>query len=159
MPKSTDFFFPVDHEDETDLLLDWLGYLRGAVLRNIEGVGEAAAHARPDGHLISLAGIVHHLIGVERRWIDGAMLGGPIVRREEEFTPGQDVSVADVITAYRLRGDATDRAVRALPLDAPAKARDGVTLRWVLLHLVNETARHVGHADAVRELTDGSTGE
>jgi uncharacterized damage-inducible protein DinB len=159
MPKNTDFDFPRDHGDERELLLEWLVYLRGAVIRNISGVGEEDAHRRPDGKLLPLAGIVNHLVGVERRWIDGGMLGGPIVRTEEEFFPGPELTVTELIRAYRERAENTDRVVRTLAFDAPNSRREGTTLRWTLLHLINETARHAGHADAVRELIDGSTGE
>ena len=46
-----------------------------------------------------------------------------------------------------------------MPLDMPCRRKEATTLRWVLLHLINETARHAGHADSVRELLDGTTGE
>ncbi|HTL83866.1 MAG TPA: DUF664 domain-containing protein, partial [Acidimicrobiia bacterium] len=62
----------------------------------------------------------------------------------------------------RTRAAATDAAVRALPLNQPSPAEswaEGHDLRFVLLHLINETARHCGHADATRELLDGTTGE
>jgi uncharacterized damage-inducible protein DinB len=157
--KDTDFVFPGDDADERELYLVWLGFLRGAVLRDVSGVSDEDAHRRPDGKLLPLAGIVNHLIGVERRWIDGGMLGGPIVRREEEFFPGPEVTVAGVTRAYRERAARTDEIVRGLALDAPNSRREGTTLRWTLLHLINETARHAGHADAVRELIDGATGE
>ena len=159
MPKDANFDLPPDDTDERELLLGWLDFLRGAVRRNIEGVSEEAAHGRHEGKLLPLAGIVNHLTGVERRWIDGGMLGGPIVRNEEEFFPGPDLTVADVVLSYRERAEKTNRVVRELPLDAPNSRREGTTLRWTLLHLINETARHAGHADATRELIDGATGE
>jgi uncharacterized damage-inducible protein DinB len=157
--KDTGFVFPHDNGDERELLLEWLDFLRGAVLRNISGVREEDAHRRPGGKLLPLLGVVNHLVGVERRWIDGGMLGGPIVRTEEEFFPGPELSVAEATRAYRERAEKTNRVVRELALDAPNGRREGTTLRWTLLHLINETARHAGHADAVRELLDGSTGE
>jgi uncharacterized damage-inducible protein DinB len=157
--KRSDHRFPVDRDDEKELLLDWLRYLRGAVRRNIEGVSEPDAHRRPDGRLLPLAGIVNHLIGVERRWIDGVMLGGAVVREEEELFPGPELTVDGLTEAYAKRAASTDAVVRSLRLDAPAEGREGTTLRWVVLHLINETARHAGHADAVRELVDGATGE
>jgi len=159
VPKDRDFDFPHDHTDERELLLEWLDFLRAAVLRNISGVSEEDAHRRPEGKLLPLAGIVNHLVGVERRWIDGGMLGGPIVRTEEEFFPGLELTVAEVTRAYRERAERTNQVVRELRLDAPNARRKGTTLRWTLLHLINETARHAGHADAVRELIDGATGE
>jgi len=159
MEKPQDFSFPGDHDDERELLLGWLDYLRGAVVRNLHGVSEQDAHRRPDGKLLPLAGIANHLIGVERRWIDGGMLGGSIYRGEEEFFPGPETTVSGLIGAYRERGAKTNDVVRSHPLDTPNARREGITLRWVLLHLINETARHAGHADAVRELIDGATGE
>jgi uncharacterized damage-inducible protein DinB len=159
MPKDGVFSFPRDHSDERELLIEWLDFLRGAVLRNLSGVSEEDAHRRPDGRLLPLVGIVNHLVGVERRWIDGGMLGRPIVRTEEEFFPGPELSVAEVTRSYQDRAEKTNQVVRELPLDTPNSRQEGTTLRWTLLHLINETARHAGHADAVRELTDGSTGE
>ena len=159
MAKDADFEFPRDDADERELYLIWLDFLRGAVLRNLSGLDEEEAHRRPDGKLLPLAGIVNHLIGVERRWVDGGMLGGPVVRHEEEFFPTLELTVAEVTRTYRERGERTDQIVRGLPLDAANGLREGTTLRWTLLHLINETARHAGHADAVRELLDGATGE
>lgn len=151
--------FPVYHADEKEHLLGWLGWLRGAVLRKVEGVGDDDARRRPDGRLLPLLGIVNHLTRVEWRWIDGGMLGQPFDRSEAEFFPGPELGVADAVAAYRARAAATDEVVRRLPLDAPCRRREGTNLRWVLLHLIQETARHAGHADAVRELLDGATGE
>ena len=64
------------------------------------------------------------------------------------------------VAAYRARATATNAAVRAMgSLAEPCQGEEGTDLRWVLLHLINETARHAGHADATRELLDGTTGE
>ncbi|MGH9108679.1 MAG: DUF664 domain-containing protein [Acidimicrobiales bacterium] len=159
MPKATDFQFPRDHADEKELLLIWVGYLRGAVVRNLQGLADEDARTQPGGRLIPLLGIVNHLTRLEWRWIDGGMLGAGVSRSQEEFFPGPELSVEAALAAYRERAEATDAVVRSLPLDAPCRLEEGTTLRWVLLHLINETARHAGHADAVRELIDGSTGE
>ncbi len=99
----------------TELLLAWLAYLRGAVLRDLAGLTDRQARWRRHGALISVIGIVN-------------------------------------------QGE-TARVVRALPLDAPCHRREGKDLRWVLLPLINETARHAGHPDATRELLDVATGE
>ena len=102
--------FPRGHSDEHDLFLDWLRYLRAAVIRKIEGLSDEQARWRPDGALISLVGIVNHLTNVEWRWIDGALLGGEVQRREEEFTPGPELTVTAAVAAYRARAAATDNA-------------------------------------------------
>ena len=159
MPTKKELGFPPGTPDERELLLGWLAYLRGAVLRNLDGVDDEQARWTPDGRLVSLLGIVNHLTKVEWRWIDGAIGGREVSRSEEEFRPGPECRVEEAIAAYRQRGAATDAAVRSLPLNHPCRYGKGRDVRWVLLHLVNETARHAGHADATRELLDGKTGE
>jgi uncharacterized damage-inducible protein DinB len=129
-------------------------------MRKADGLTEEQGRWRPDGALISLLGIVNHLTHVEWRWIDGGMLGRPTARTEEEFTPGPELTLEAALAAYRARAAATEAAVAAMPsLEQPCTMQQGTDLRWVLLHLINETARHAGHADAVRELLDGTTGE
>lgn len=160
MPSSPELGFPRGTSDERELFLRWLGFLRGAVVRKVEGLRDEQARWTPEGSLISLLGIVNHLTRVEWRWIDGGMLGHEVTRAEEEFTPGPDFTVTAAIVAYRDRAAATDAVVRAIPsLAEPCRFGDDADLRWVLLHLINETARHAGHADATRELLDGTTGE
>jgi len=154
--------FPPGSDDERELLLQWLNYLRGAVLRNTEGLDDAQARWTPDGKLIPLLGILNHLAKVEWRWIEGGFCGADVSRTDQECAPGQDVTLREAIFAYRQRATATDAKVRSLSL-AEVSERDswaeGNDLRWVVLHLINETARHAGHADAVRELLDGVIGE
>ena len=72
--------FPPPGTDERELLLRWLGYLRGSVLRNIEGLSDDEARWTPAGTLIPLVGIVNHLTHVEWRWIDGSMRGQEVSR-------------------------------------------------------------------------------
>ena len=151
--------FPAGTPDERELLLRWLSYLRGAVARKIEGLSEEDARWTPDGRLLPLLGIVNHLTHVEWRWIEGGMRGREVSRSEEEFRPSPELTVQAALAAYHGRAAATEAAVRALPLSAPCRWGDQTDLRWVLLHLINETARHAGHADATRELLDGTIGE
>jgi uncharacterized damage-inducible protein DinB len=157
-----DIGFPAGDADEKELLLQWLGYLRCAVIRNLDGLNDEQSRWTPEGRLISLLGIVNHLTRVEWRWIDGGFSGVDVSRTEAEFTPGADLSVDAALDAYRARAAATDTAIRSMTLDQvsdPAGWAEGQNLRWVVLHLINETARHAGHADATRELLDGTTGE
>jgi uncharacterized damage-inducible protein DinB len=155
----SDYDFPTGTSDERELFLSWLRYLRGAVVQKVAGLSEEDARWRPDGALISLLGIVNHLTHVEWRWIDGGMLGQDVSRSEAEFRPGPELTVEAALAAYRARAAATEAAVRSMPLTAPCRRAENTDLRWVLLHLINETARHAGHADATRELLDGTTGE
>jgi hypothetical protein len=157
--------YPPGNRDERELLLSWLAFLRANIIRKVEGLSEQDARWTPGDALLPLLGIINHLTRVEWRWIDGELLGAEVSRSEAEFAPGPELTVAAAVDAYRQRAAATEAAVRALPLTAPARrehrgdwdpAQDA---RWVLLHLIHETAQHGGHADATRELLDGFTGE
>ena len=161
--------FPAGTADEVELYLRWLGFLRGAVLRKALGLTDEQARWHPEGKLLPLIGIVNHLTGVETRWIDGEMLGRPTDKPADEYEPGAGLTIDAAVAAYRERAEATDKAVREIAdLTTPIRPHDddddddwadGLTLRFVLVHLINETARHAGHADATRELLDGVTGE
>jgi hypothetical protein len=79
---------------------------------------------------------------------------------------GDEVTLADVIDAYRARQARTESIVRSAPdLDVACTGSDrqptphGLDLRWVLLHLIEETAHHAGHADSTREMLDGTTAD
>lgn len=159
-PDLTAAGFPSPTPDEPEMYLRWLAFLRGAVLRKATGVDEAQARWRPDGKLLPLIGIVNHLTHVEWRWIDGEMLGRETGKDESEYTPGPELTIGEAVARYAARAAATDAAVRRIgDLAAPGRSGDGTDLRFVLVHLINETARHAGHADAVRELLDGTVGE
>ena len=157
--------YPPGNRDERELMLSWLAFLRANIIRKVEGLSEQDARWTPGDALLPLLGIINHLTRVEWRWIDGELLGAEVSRSEAEFRPGPELTVAAALDAYRQRAAATEAAVRALPLTAPARRehrgdwdRDQ-DARWVLLHLIHETAQHGGHADATRELLDGFTGE
>ena len=152
--------FPSPTADEVEGYLRWLAFLRGAVLRKATGIDEEQARWRPDGKLLTLLGIVNHLTHVEWRWIDGEMLGRETGKEDDEYEPGSQLTIENAIAKYLARADATDAAVRSIgDLSTPGRTGDGTDLRFVLVHLINETARHAGHADAVRELLDGTVGE
>jgi hypothetical protein len=145
-------------QDERELLLAWLDHLREAIVGKLIDLDEEQARWTPPGALIPLLGIVNHLTHVEWRWMDGMFLGAEVSRSEAEFAPGPDLTVSDAVARYRSRARATEALVRTLPVTQPATDGSGRNLRWVLLHLIEETARHAGHADATRELLDGTTG-
>jgi hypothetical protein len=144
--------------DERTLLLAWLDHLRTSILGKLADLTEEQARWTPDGALISLLGIVNHLTHVEWRWLDGAMLGAEVSRSEAEFHPGPELTVPEAIARYRARAAATEEKSLSMPVTQLASDGSGRDLRWVLLHLIEETARHAGHADATRELLDGTTG-
>ncbi len=158
MPALPELPDPAPDPDERELLLAWLDHLRTSILRKLADLDEERARWTPDGALIPLLGIANHLTHVEWRWMDGAMLGAATSRSEAEFRPGPELTVPQAVASYRDRARATDALVRTLPVTQPCADGSGRDLRWVLLHLIEETARHAGHADATRELLDGTTG-
>jgi hypothetical protein len=152
---------PPATSDERELLLSFLQLQRELVVWSARDLTEEQARWQPDGRLIPIIGILNHLTHVEWRWIDGSYLHlGTVWRDEAEFTVGPERTLAEVVDAYAERAERTDRAVRDAPgLDVPCvrpEAHADVDLRWVLVHLVEETAHHAGHADATREMLDGT---
>jgi len=158
--------------DERELLLRFLHRQRAEVVTAAADLTESQARWTPDGHLLPIIGIVNHLAHVEWRWIDGRYLGHEFPPREEEFLVGDALTLAGAIDAYAARAARTEEVVRAAEtLEAPCLGCEGggppahvllgldqpLDLRWAVLHLIEETARHAGHADATREMLDGRT--
>ena len=159
-------------DDERELLLRFLQRQREEVVAATAGLTEEQARWTPDSRLLPVIGIVNHLAHVEWRWMDGRYLGHPFPPRGEEFRVGDDVTLAMALDAYAARAARTEEVVRAAAmLDAPCLGCEGdgppahvllglerpLDLRWAVLHLIEETARHAGHADATREMLDGRT--
>jgi hypothetical protein len=156
--------------DERELLLTFLHRQRAEVVATADGLSDAQARWRPDGRLLAISALINHLTHVEWRWIEGRYLGRPFPQRTDEFVVAADVPLATVRAAYWAQAQRTDEIVRAAPgLGAPCLGREGdwppahellgfsqpLDLRWALLHLIEETAHHAGHADATREMLDG----
>ncbi|WP_030056710.1 MULTISPECIES: DinB family protein [Streptomyces] len=157
--------------DETATLTAFLDYHRSTLALKCGGLTDDQLRLRsvpPSG--LSLLGLVRHMAEVERYWFQAVLLGEEIATGHywTEAEPDGDfdnVDTADVaadFATWRAEIEASRRAAAGLPLDTVGKRlRHGreVTLRWILAHLVEEYARHNGHADLLRELVDGSTGE
>lgn len=157
--KSSDIRFPKGSPDDAELLVQFSSYVRGAVLRNVAGISDEQARWTPDGRLISLLGILNHLTHMERRWMDGGFEGADVHQAEDEFRPGPELTLERAVAAYRARGAKTDSMIRSIPLTEVGTGwARGHDLRFIALHILDETARHAGHADAVRELIDDATG-
>ena len=145
---------------EKDTLLAFLGYLRASVDRKVEGLSEDDARRPLVASGTTLLGLVKHLAFVEVYWAQRRFAGIDVVRRSDGFELDPTDTVDSVRSEYAQAGRRTDEIVAACPdLEQPlALGRHGLTLRWMLAHLVEETARHAGHADILRELVDGRTG-
>ncbi|MFC1418484.1 DinB family protein [Streptacidiphilus cavernicola] len=158
--------------DERDALLLFVEAQRGALRRAVGGLTEEQASARPTVSELSVAGLVKHCAEVESSWTRVNLAGRPpLVQRDgsnwgDSFRLVDGESVDDVLKFADAVAAETAEIIAALPdLDVtvplptapwfPAGARRSA--RWIMLQLVQEIARHAGHADILRESLDGAT--
>ena len=148
--------------DEATMARGWLVHLRGSVLYKLEDLDGHQLRWRPASSANSLGVIGVHLGYVERLWVRAIFAGEPMDMgwRDHMFELPDGWSADDVAAFYRAETEAADRVLdQASSFDLPsASAFRPTTLRWVVYHLVEETARHAGHMDITRELLDGRTG-
>ncbi|HEV3212870.1 MAG TPA: DinB family protein [Acidimicrobiales bacterium] len=153
---------PLNLTSEKETLEEFLDYLRDSVILKLEGLDEASARHSPVPSGTSLLWLVKHLTGVELAWFQYAFAGVPPSGTDPSQLLEQD-NIASVLADYRdaietsreILKDCNDLeslCARGLVTKAP------LSLRWVLVHMVEETARHAGHADILREQIDGLTG-
>jgi hypothetical protein len=145
--------------NERETLHALLQYQRESFVRKIDGVNEEAARQPlvPTG--TTLLWLVKHLARAETLWIVHRFAGEDITGNDDTVHPDDTVTAA--VDGYRATWIRVDAVVAAASLDAECRnvGDEGpVNLRWVLMHLLEETARHAGHADILRELIDGVTG-
>jgi hypothetical protein len=137
-----------------------LQYLRESVVAKVSGLDEDAARRRLVGSGTTLLWLIRHLAFAETVWVEVRFAGSEVDLFQGTVDPDDTLPAA--IDAYRATWARVDAIVSAAPsLDELCRnpGRDGqVNLRWVLAHLLEETARHAGHADIIRELIDGQTG-
>ncbi len=143
---------------ERELLLAYLARQRELVCWKLDGLDERAARGVSTPTGLSPHVIVAHLTGVERGWFREHFAGEPEQRvRDEEFL-AQQRSLVELLADYRVEIDACDAVIAGHDLDQVSTHRDH-TLRWIVLHLIEETSRHLGHLDLLTELADGRLGE
>jgi uncharacterized damage-inducible protein DinB len=164
---STDKF---STETERDALCSFLDQQRDALIRKIDGLSEEDARKAATVSSLSLLGLLKHSAIWERRWFQIIFAGRsfpdewPVVNADEDADATFDLSDEDTVEsvlAYYREQIAVSREITARrDLDARCARSDLVdeNLRWVAMHLIEETARHAGHADIIREAIDGSRG-
>lgn len=150
---------PRTTNSESEVLRGFLDYLRESIAAKVDGAPEPMARTSPVPSGTTLIGLLNHLTHVER-WI---FLGDDVDDWQATFSVAPADSIADVVDRYR---DAVDRANDVLdgcpdlsaPVPRPGPGKPAPSIRWALTHMIEETGRHAGHADILRELIDGSTG-
>ena len=148
--------------DEMTMARRWLTHLRESAIFKLEDLDDEQLRWRPAPTANSLGAIVVHLGYAERLWLRVFFAGEEmdLSWREHMFELPAGWSTADVVAFYRAETAAADAVLdRASTFDLPS-AGDlrTTTLRWAVYHLIEETARHVGHMDITRELLDGKVG-
>jgi hypothetical protein len=140
---------------------------RDVVLWKLEGLDEEQARRRMVPSGTSMLGLVKHLGSVEFGWFCDTFGRESEAIRFDESDPEADMraepheTTADILAYYGRARAAADRVIEETALDDLGTAwfGDPVSMRWVLVHMVEETARHAGHLDILRELIDGATGD
>jgi len=154
---------------EKEMLKAFLDYHRATLLQKLSGVSEedVKRQALPPSNL-SLLALVKHLSWVEHGWFQWRFKGEEWVFPWSEADPDPDFRIepdetaAGIIAIYQAEVEKSRQIIEAASLDDLAvRPKEGkpFTLRWIMLHLIEDTARHNGHADLLREAIDGVTGE
>jgi len=148
--------------DEPTMARAWLTHLREGAVVKLADLDDAQLRWKPAPTANSLGQIVVHLGYAERLWLRAIFAGEAMDMswRAHMFDLPAGWSVGDVVAFYRAETGAADAVLdRAASFDLPSAADfRPTTLRWVVTHLIEETARHLGHLDITRELLDGRTG-
>ena len=157
---------------ERDMLDSWLDFHRATLARKCDGLTSEQLRMRsvPPSSL-SLIGLVRHMAEVERGWFSQVLAGENVPDLyatdrdpEADFNDTANADADEMIAAWQAEIEEARRAAAACPsLDAFALRRthrgNEVTRRWIMVHMIEEYARHNGHADLLRERIDGVVGD
>jgi uncharacterized damage-inducible protein DinB len=154
---------------EREQLNGFLDFLRATVVLKATGLTDEQAR-RPlvaSSPLTTVSGLVSHLTYVENAWFGVVLSGEPSPWKERlaadpdaEFRAGLETPLPELLAAYEAECEHSRAVAARLDLTAEGDHHGRpVSLRWVLIHMIEETARHAGHLDLLREEADGSTGE
>jgi hypothetical protein len=155
--------------NERDALTGFLDKQLDALIRKVRGVSDADARRAPTASSLSLLGLLKHSAVWEERWFQGVVAGRPLSdgwpeRKspipDQDFLVDEEDTVEQWVARYEQAARTSRRIVDAVDLDHSCARTDIIdcNVRLVLLHLIEETARHAGHADIIRETLDGSRG-
>jgi uncharacterized damage-inducible protein DinB len=157
---------PPSSAPEKEMLTAFLDYHRATLLIKVEGVSDEDLRRRPTVSSMTLLGLVKHLAYVERSWFQHVFAALEVDFPWTKADPDADWRIEDtdttedILNLYKTEVAKSREVIAAGDLEAIAK-REGAdrSLRWILVHMIEETARHNGHADIFREAIDGVTGE
>ena len=155
--------------DERTTLTEFVDYQRAVMLRKVGGLDDDGLRRVMTPSGLTLLGMLKHLAYVEQWWFRIAFAGEPGLERPwTEEDPDPDWRIEPGETADEILALYLDEVSRAREITAGAASFDAVaadprangrTLRWIMVHVLEEYARHLGHADIMREAIDGATGD
>ncbi|MGH9017221.1 MAG: DinB family protein [Acidimicrobiales bacterium] len=154
--------------EERDMLEAWLEFHRTTLLIKCEGLDDVQRKARPVGtSMLSLHGLLRHMAEVERNWFSRVLLSSPETPPiwydpevdDSELVPLDDADWAADLAVWQAECDRSRANAAGKDLAYTGTRRtEPVSLRWIYVHMIEEYARHNGHADLIRELVDGAVG-
>lgn len=157
--------------DERTMLNAFLDFYRAAIFDIADGLDAEQMNTRLEPSTLTIGGIMHHLVGVEEWWFNEVLANNERAEpfasaswdddRDWDFHVAATLDPDTIRDRYRQAIDRSNRLVADVDsLDfTTVKQRDGepFSLRWILIHMIEETARHAGHGDLIRESIDGKT--
>jgi uncharacterized damage-inducible protein DinB len=157
---------PPDAGEEKETLEGFLDFHRATLLKKVDGLDDEQLRRSMTPSGLSLLGLVKHLAYVERWWFQAVFAGRDVdfpwtdQDPDADFRVEPDESTETVLVLYRDETAKSREICATGDLNSLAKAhRTQHSLRWIMNHMIEETARHNGHADLMREALDGVTGE
>lgn len=156
---------PPSNGDIKEMLIAFNNLQRQSLLWKLEGLTEEQLRAKHQPSGMSLLGLLKHLVRVEQTWFAERLAGeesrgGPNDNDAWQPTPKETYAVLS--QQYREAYTRSNEIANATPLDQrsiqPGSSGENVSLKWILMHMIEETARHLGHADFIRESIDGAVG-
>jgi uncharacterized damage-inducible protein DinB len=171
---------PLPVPGERQALLEYLKYQHTAFLAVSHGLTDEQARCTPTVSALCIGGLIKHVTTMEYAWTlpvaapsepfaaqDPRSLVGMMADLEDQKIVHDDESLADLLAAYKAQNTETIRVFAEADLDTTVEVPPHIqaiymdpcewTVRWVLLHIIEEFTRHAGHADIIRETIDGST--
>ncbi len=152
--------------DERTALMGFLQRQRDLVAWKVRAASDDTLRSVSTSSGLTIPGVIRHLENVERWWFRDVFAGEADLSYDwtdedpdAEFRPAGDVPVASLLSAYAEESARCDAVIEAAPSLDQVSATRGSSLRWIILHLIEETGRHLGHLDLLRELADGEVGE
>jgi uncharacterized damage-inducible protein DinB len=157
---------PAQLGDERTTLMGALQRLRDLVAWKVQGASDETLRSAATPSGLTIPGVIRHLENVERWWFREIFAGEPDLsfdwtdeEPDAEFRPPHGVPIPTLLTSYAEESRRCDAVIRAASSLDQVSATRGCSLRWILVHLIQETARHLGQLDLLRELADGQVGE